>query len=241
MEGMIFAAGLGTRLRPLTNNRPKAMVELAGRPLLEHVIQRMRKAGVGKIVVNVHHYADQVVDFLRKEGYLDENVIVSNEKEQLLDTGGGLLQARKYFTPGESVMIHNVDIFSKIDLKSLIKSHGDNYATLVVRNSQPGRGLRFNAEGLLKGWENSLSGEKKIVDDGFYEATNYSFCGVHIVSPEFLLNMEGKGVFSIIDEYLLQAKKQKIHMYYYSDFFMDLGTPQALEEANEKVNMQGII
>lgn len=145
MEGMIFAAGLGTRLRPLTDDRPKAMVEIGGKPLLEHVILKMRKAGVGRIVVNVHHFAEQIEEFLFKNHFLEEDVVISDERELLLDTGGGLLKARSLFTPGESVLIHNVDILSDLNLRQLIGFHQQNHyvATLVVRPSVPGRGLRL--------------------------------------------------------------------------------------------------
>ena len=103
MEGMIFAAGLGTRLRPLTNNRPKAMVELMGKPLLEHVILKMRRAGVEKIVINVHHFADQIETFLKNRPDLNEQIVISDERDCLLDTGGGLLKATQYFTPGQDI------------------------------------------------------------------------------------------------------------------------------------------
>ena len=233
MEGMIFAAGLGTRLRPLTNDRPKAMVELAGKPLLEHVILKMRQAGIGRIVVNVHHFADQIEDFLNKHHYTNQDIVVSDERGELLDTGGGLWKARSLFTSGESVLIHNVDILSDIHLNQVTqwhREHGD-YATLVMRDSTPGRGLRFNDQGLLKGWENDMTGEQKVVDEGFKEAQNYSFCGVHIVSARFLQNMVYQGCFSIIDEYLAQARFHPVKMFYYPGFFMDLGTPEAIAEA----------
>lgn len=237
MEGMIFAAGLGTRLRPLTDDRPKAMVEVGGKPLLEHVILKMQAAGVERIVVNIHHFAGMVERFLRERGYLERGVIISDESRELLDTGGGLLKARELFTPGEEVLIHNVDICSHLDLKALMAAHAGNYATLAVRKAVPGRGLRFNGEGVLKGWENSLTGERKIVDEGFYTSSAYSFCGIHIVSSEFLKNIERKGRFSIIDEYLSQARKHDIRMYPYEGLFMDLGTPEAVEAARKTVRM----
>ena len=143
MEGMIFAAGLGTRLRPLTNDRPKALVELGGETLLERVIGRMRAAGIGRIVVNVHHFAGQVKDFLREKGYLEQDVVVSDESGRLLDTGGGLRKARPLFTSGKAVLIHNVDILTDLDLRDLMAAHGNRYATLAVRKAEPGRALRF--------------------------------------------------------------------------------------------------
>ncbi len=239
MEGMIFAAGLGTRLRPLTNEHPKAMVELAGKPLLEHVLIKMRQAGIKKIVINVHHFAEQIETFLNNRPDLSHNVILSDERELLLDTGGGLLNAVKYFTPGEDVLIHNVDILTHINLQEVISFHQShqNDATLVVRPSVPGRGLRFNEQGLLKGWENSLTGEEKRVDEEFDAAQSYSFCGIHIVGPNILQQMMHQGVFSIIDEYLLQARNRRLANFVYDGFFMDLGTPEAIEEAEKYVSM----
>lgn len=236
MEGMIFAAGLGTRLRPLTDDRPKAMVKLAGKPLLEHVILKMRKAGIDRIVVNVHHFAEQIESFLNDRPDLGRGVVVSDERECLLDTGGGLLKAAGLFTSGEPVLIHNVDIFSGVDLNAVIRFHqqNQNYATLVVRPAVPGRGLRFNPDGFLKGWENSLTGECKIVDEDFGNARNYSFCGIHVVCPELLEHMIHQGTFSIIDEYLSQAKSHALKMYFYEGYFMDLGTPEAIAEAEKQ-------
>ena len=160
MNGMIFAAGLGTRLQPLTNDRPKALVEVAGKPLLEYVIRKMIAADVQRIVVNVHHYADQIEAFLCERHFFDWDIVISDEREKLLDTGGGLLKARELFSPGESVLIHNVDIFSDIDIPALLRFHRQNKgdATLVTRTGGKGRGLRFNREGMLKGWENKATG-----------------------------------------------------------------------------------
>lgn len=236
LSGMIFAAGLGTRLRPLTNDRPKAMVELAGKPLLEHVILNMRQAGVGRIVVNVHHFAEQIEEFLDRHHYLEQDVVISDERDELLDTGGGLLKARSLFMPGEAVLIHNVDILSDLQLPHLIAYHQRHpaYATLAVRNSTPGRGLRFNKQGLLKGWENSITGEQKIVDPEFHISSNYSFCGIHIVSPDFLQNIIHRGAFSIIDEYIAQAREHALQMYFYDGPFLDLGTPAALLQAENR-------
>ena len=239
MEGMIFAAGLGTRLRPLTNNRPKAMVELMGKPLLEHVILKMRRAGVEKIVINVHHFADQIETFLKNRPDLNEQIVISDERDCLLDTGGGLLKATQYFTPGQDILIHNVDILTDIDLIEVMKYHQThaNEATLVVRSAVPGRGLRFDSEGALKGWENSLTGEQKRVDDGFDDAQSYSFCGIHIIGATIWQEMAHEGVFSIIDEYLHQAQRRKIGGFLYEGYFMDLGTPEAIVEAEKQLQV----
>lgn len=232
MEGMIFAAGLGTRLRPLTDERPKALVELKGKPLLAYVIENMRQAGIRRIVVNVHHFADQIEHFLRHYPFPEGEILISDERRSLLDTGGGLHKACSFFTAGEDVLIHNVDIFSQINLKELMSYHrqkkGD--ATLAVRPFSGSRGLRFSSEGLLKGWENVSVSERKIVDEEFWKAQIYSFCGVQVVGPAFLRRIEREGAFSIIDEYLSQARLYPIRMYLYEGLFRDLGTPQTLEE-----------
>lgn len=240
MNGMIFAAGLGTRLRPLTNDRPKALVEIKGKPLLEHVIVKMMDAGIERIVINVHHYADLVEEFLERHCFFHWDIRISDERKCLLDTGGGLLAARELFIPGEPVLIHNVDIFSDVDLTHLIRFHkeGSRYATLVTREPAPGRGLRFSGSGLLKGWENTATGEQKIVDGDFYTSRNYSFCGIHVVSPEFMQNITGRGVFSIIDEYLFQASVHPIQMYFYEGCFWDLGTPEAVHEAERRLGQK---
>lgn len=235
MEGMIFAAGLGTRLRPLTNDRPKALVEMKGKPLLAYVIEKMRQAGIRRIVVNVHHFADQIEDFLKHYSFPEGEILISDERDLLLDTGGGLLKARTFFTPGEDVLIHNVDIFSGLDLKELIAYHQEqeSYATLMVSQPVGGRSLRFNKDHLLKGWENQVTHDQKIVDREFWTAENYSFCGVQVVSAAFLQQMSGKGVFSVIDEYLWQAHFHPIKMFFYDGVFRDLGTPQAIQEVEK--------
>lgn len=233
MNGMIFAAGLGTRLRPLTDNRPKALVEVAGKSLLEYAIRKIIRVGVRRIVINVHHFADQIEAFLQERRFFDWDIVVSDERDCLLDTGGGLLKAREYFLPGQPVLIHNVDIFSEVDLADLIRFHRqqEHYATLVVRSGGQGRGLRFSAKGVLKGWENNQTGEQKRVDEEFDISKSYRFCGIQVVSFDFLQNMQGKGAFSIIDEYLAQAVGHSVRMYFYEGRFLDLGTPEAIAEA----------
>lgn len=231
---MIFAAGLGTRLKPLTNDRPKALVEVNGQTLLERVIWKMKAAGVQRVVINVFHFADLVDTFLKNRPDFDMDIVVSDERDGLLDTGGGLLKARDLFIPGEPVLMHNVDILSDLNIGEVIAHHrkNKNYATLVVKPTMENRVLKFNSAGLLKGWENKLTGEQKIVDDEFYGAADYSFCGIHVVSAHFLQQISHRGVFSIIDEYIMQAKSHDLPMFFHDGQLWDLGTPQAIEEAN---------
>lgn len=237
MDGMIFAAGLGTRLRPLTDDRPKALVRLGEKTLLEHVIGKMSESGIQRIVVNVHHYAGQVEDFLSRHSFPGCRILVSDERECLLDTGGGLRKARPLFTPGQPVLIHNVDIFSDVDLKQLMAVHNSrkDYATLVTAPAGKGRGLRFDGNGRLTGWENQRTGEQKKVNERFDISRLYNFCGIQIVSSEFLQQMQGTVVFSIIDEYLMQARQREIRMFFYEGNFIDLGTPEALRQASKYI------
>lgn len=231
---MIFAAGLGTRLKPLTNDRPKALVEVNGQTLLERVIRKMKSAGVQRVVINVFHFADLVETFLKNRPDFDMDIVVSDERDGLLDTGGGLLKARDLFIPGEPVLMHNVDILSDLNIGEVIAHHrkNKNYVTLVVKPTMENRVLKFNSAGLLKGWENKLTGEQKIVDDEFYGAADYSFCGIQVVSADFLQQISHRGVFSIIDEYIMQAKSHDLPMFFHDGQLWDLGTPQAIEEAN---------
>lgn len=235
MNGMIFAAGLGTRLRPLTNDRPKALVEVGGKTLLERVILKMKQAGIYHIVVNVHHYAGQIEAFLRAQNNFGCDIVISDEREKLLDTGGGLLRARDLFLPQEPVLIHNVDIFSAMDLSTLIRVHRERQddATLLTGPALPGRGFRFDKSGWLKGWENTQTGERKVVDKDFETADFYNFCGIQVVSPQFLQHISRQGVFSVVDEYLSQARQYPVRMYYYEGYFLDLGTPEAVARAEE--------
>ncbi|WP_292271350.1 sugar phosphate nucleotidyltransferase [Butyricimonas sp.] len=233
MNGMIFAAGLGTRLRPLTDDRPKALVELNGKALLERVIGRMKEVKVERLVINIHHFADQIKVFLREHENFGMDIVLSEEREKLLDTGGGVLKARNLFLPDTPVLIHNVDILTDLDLNALIRQHEehDAYATLVVKPCLADRVLKFNG-GILKGWENKRTGEQKIVDDGFYRAKEYNYCGIQVLSSEYLHNMIHGDVFSIIDEHLAQAKNHPIELFQHDGLAFDLGTPEAIKEAN---------
>lgn len=235
MEGMIFAAGLGTRLRPLTNDRPKALVMLNGKSLLARCIEQMVQAGIKRIVINIHHFASLMREQIAQIDIPNVELIISDESDLLLDTGGGLKNAAKYFTPGEPVLIHNVDIHTELDLSRLITLYESNpvHAMMVIRKSVGGRVLKFGNDLCLKGWANTDTGEEKVSRIEFYESNFYSFCGIHIVSSDFINNISGKGVFSIIDEYIAQAKVFDIKGYMYDERFIDLGTPQAIAEAEK--------
>ena len=213
---MILAAGLGTRLRPLTEDRPKAMVEVSGRTLLEITLERLRQCGVGEVIVNAHHFADMIVDHLVANDNFGMHIEVSRE-ESLLDTGGGLKNAAWFFLDDpdrldEPFILHNVDILSTIDLERMVEFHRDSetLATLAVQDQDTSRYLLFDEQDQLCGWRSKADGKTKLVGSSS-RPQPLAFCGIHVVSPRLLPMIREQGVFSIIDAYLnLAARGCKI-------------------------------
>lgn len=237
MEALIFAAGLGTRLKEQTQNKPKALVLLAGKPLLQHVIERLKSFGIVHIVINVHHFADQVIEFIENNHSFGIQIDISDERELLLDTGGGLKKAGHFFTGNEPILIYNVDVVSNLDLNNLLGFHRlDNaLATLVVRQRETSRYLMFDKNMLLSGWKNFSSGEIIVSREAsFANSKPFAFSGIHIVQPEILDLITEEGKFPIMDLYLRLAKSQKIKGYLdQSDLWMDLGKPDQIIEAEK--------
>ena len=163
MKAMIFAAGLGTRLRPITDSIPKALVPVAGKTLLEHVIEKLSNEGFDELIINVHHHAEKIIDFLAEHHNFGLHIEISDEREMLLDTGGGIRKAAEFFNDGKPFLIHNVDILSNANLKALYEKHiaSDNIATLLVKDRETSRYLLFNEEQRLQGWMNVKTGEVK--------------------------------------------------------------------------------
>lgn len=226
MKAMIFAAGLGTRLRPLTNNLPKALVPYKGKPLLQVVIEKLKSFGFDTLIINVHHFADKIIDFLEKNNYFDTEIIISDERRKLLDTGGGLYFARKYFD--EDFLIHNVDIISDIDLKKLAEYHKKNtfLATLAVQNRASNKKLYFDSENNLCKWKNEITAEEKIARN-CQISRGFAFSGIHFVSPRIFEYMSN-GVYSIIETYLKAAVNENIKCFDHSDdFWRDMGKPES--------------
>lgn len=243
---MIFAAGLGSRLRPLTDSRPKALVEISGRPMLEHLILKLKKAGFGHVVVNVHHFGEQIIDFLRANNGFGLRIDVSDERGQLLDTGGGLKKAGPLFAPDAPVLVHNVDIVTDLDPAVLYEAYGRKGAAsacdamLAVNVRDTSRYLLFDDAGLLKGWIHTGSGEVKSPVPEFDAAAciRRAFTGVHVFGPSLFADMQPwKEVFSIIDFYLSVAARKNIVSYDVADSirWVDAGKPAALEKAAEIV------
>lgn len=230
---MIFAAGLGTRLKPLTNQLPKALAPFNGKPLLWHAINSMQGLGVERIVVNVHHFAHQLIDYIQRNDWWTE-VLISDESGQLLDTGGGLLNAQSLFIPNKPILIRNVDIITSTNLESFIYSHrqNENDATLMVKDRKTSRYLCFDADMQLCGWKNIKTAEQIEV----YKAdnvTDLAFSGMHIIEPHLLNKMGEVRAFSIIKAYLQLAAECKIKGYQVADeeAWFDVGTIEKLKEA----------
>ena len=160
---MILAAGLGTRLKPLTDNVPKALVPFQGVPMLEMIILKLLDAGVEKIVVNIHHLADQVIDFMESRNYFDTKVILSDERDLLRDTGGGVLKARSLLEDDDPFILYNVDVHTDLDINKLFNFHRENgaLATIAVSSRKTSRTLLFDEDGCLAGWQHEITGEKK--------------------------------------------------------------------------------
>lgn len=246
MKAMIFAAGLGTRLKPLTDRIPKALLPLAGKTLLQWQIERLKAAGITEIVVNIHHLGQQIIDYLKENDGFGCKVQISDERDALLETGGGLLKAAAILGEDEPVLVCNVDILSNIDLGQLMAESGkwkvesgELLATVVVSNRETQRYLLFSGEGELRGWMNKKTGEYRPASAATEDLVPMAFSGMQVVQPAFFRELrktqEEKGEkFSLIDVYLSIVTRQAgvvrafVPRYYR---MMDVGKIDQLEEA----------
>lgn len=240
MKAMVLAAGLGTRLRPLTNDRPKALVEIAGRTLLEITLTRLREFGVHDVIVNVHHYADRMVDYLDSAGNFGMHLEISRE-DLLLDTGGGLKKAAWFL--GENAgnaetpfILHNVDVISNIDIQSMVQFHTEKkaLATLAVQQRTTSRYLLFDEQLQLCGrW--TVSDQKTETVRPAQRAREFAFTGIHIISPRIFPLLTEEGVFSIIPAYLRLAALGERIMAFPADgyYWRDLGKPENIQQAEK--------
>ncbi len=239
MKAMIFAAGLGVRLRPLTDTKPKALVEINGVTLLELVINRLKKTGVNEIIINVHHFAGQIIDFLDKKQRFNIRIEISHENE-LLDTGGGLQKAGWFFDDSNPFLLHNVDVLTDLDYETVISSHLQSGAlvTVAVRRRKTTRYFLFDQSQRLCGWKSTDSGEIKMARKPDGQLQNLSFMGIHVISPKIFDLFTEKAPFSIIDAYLrLAADEHKITAYRADRArWIDLGKKENLAEAERMFN-----
>ncbi len=240
MKAMIFAAGLGSRLKPLTDTMPKALVPVAGRPMLEYVILKLKAAGFMEIVINIHHLGEQILDFLKAHGDFGLTIHISDERGMLLDTGGGVRKARAFFEDSnEPFLIHNVDILSDVNLKDLYESHlrGGAVATLLASRRKTSRYLLFDTGQRLCGWINKDTGQVK--PEGFHYDHSlyqeYAFSGIHVLSPAIFQWMDTprwEGKFSIMDFYLATCRQINYAGYLAENLqLIDIGKPETLAEA----------
>jgi len=251
---MLFAAGLGTRLKPLTDNIPKALVGFNGQTLLEWNIKRLLKAGFEHIVVNVHHFAPLVIQYLEDNKGFGANIVISDESSELLDTGGGLKKASSCFQKDQPILIHNVDIISDIDLKGFYDYHcaQNVLATLAVRNRKSSRVLLFDEEDLLRGWRNNATGELKIPTSGNNELainnnlkseiidptnlTPFAFSGIQVINYKLLSLITESDKFSMIDVYLRLSANHSIKAFRHdSDYWTDVGKIEELMKAENEI------
>ncbi len=235
MRAMVLAAGLGTRLRPLTDHRPKALVEVGSRTLLEITLARLRRFGVREVIVNLHHFADMVADYLKKNDSFGMRVELSREDDLLLDTGGGLKKAAWFFLeePNEPFLVHNVDVLSDIDLARLAEEHRRRgaLATLAVQQRPTSRALLFDRDSLLCG--RRVGDNPPEMARACERPEALAFCGIHVLSPRIFSLMSEEGAFPIVPVYLrLAAQGEKIAGFRADEYrWRDLGRPGDLRQA----------
>lgn len=243
---MILAAGLGTRLKSLTHDKPKALVELNGKPLLQHCIENLTDNGFHHIVINIHHFGEQIIDFVEHHSF-DADIKISDERDLLMDTGGGIVKATPLFIKSKAVFVHNVDIISNVNFVDINRQFLDSEddAWLLTQNRKTNRKLLFNAENQLIGWMNKAEQQFKWVDEKRSGVSTCStpldyneqaFCGLHFFRSDLFAEFECKPQ-SVIDLYLQLAKSKRIiSKPIQPDYWFDLGKPEQLTAAENFLN-----
>ena len=235
MKAMILAAGLGTRLKPFTEQHPKALAVINGKSLLQRNIEYLTSFGVTDIIVNVHHFPDQITNAIKNNNGFGSNVSISDERDEVLETGGGLMKARKFLEGSEPFVLMNVDILTDMDVSKMAEQHvaSKALATLAVTNRKTNRYFLFDELETLCGWRNNKTGEQKISR----EAAKYiqkAFSGIHIISPAIFSLIKMKGKFSMVDVYLDLCKTHTISGFDHSiSKFIDVGKPESIAIAEE--------
>ena len=236
-SAMILAAGLGTRLKALTQDKPKALVPLNGKPLLQHCIENLIANGFNHIVINVHHFGEQIIDFVESH-HFDADIQISDERDLLMDTGGGIVKATPLFKNSKAVLVHNVDIISNVNLGEMNQQFlesGDD-AWLLTQDRETNRKLLFREDHQLIGWRNKADGNFKWVYDSFGQYQEMAFSGLHFFRKNLFAGFECKPQ-SVIDLYLKLAKNDRIlSKPIQPDYWFDLGKPEQLEAAENYLN-----
>lgn len=233
-KALIFAAGKGTRLKPFTDSHPKALALVNDVPLLERNIKYLQSFGVTEFVINVHHFGEQIVEFLEKNNHFGAKIDISDEKDELLETGGGLLFAQKYLENEENFLIMNADILTDLNIHELVKFQETHLplATLAVSDRNSSRKLFFNSEMVLKGWMNKNSGETKMAEfnNDFKEL---AFSGIHCINSSIFDKIKRRGKFSIMEEYLDLMFENNILGFQHEARLIDVGRPESVIEAEK--------
>lgn len=234
MKALIFAAGKGTRLKPFTDHHPKALAMVNEVPLLERNIRFLQSFGINEFVINIHHFGDQIVNFLKKRDNFGAKVEISDERNELLETGGGLVFARKFLDFQEDFLIMNADILTDMNVAKFVKYHQEkkDFATLAVSDRNSSRKLLFNPEMILRGWLNVQTGEQRLAEfnKGFKAL---AFSGIHCINPEIFNKIKRTGKFSIMEEYLDLMHSEQIHGYEHQGILIDVGRPESVFEAEK--------
>lgn len=238
MKAMILAAGLGTRLQPITQDTPKALTKINNLTLLEILITRLKRFGIEEVIINIHHFADQIADFIEEQKQFGINISFSDERDQLLDTGGGIKNAEWFLNDGNPFLVHNVDVISTIDLNDFADHHKKYgcLATLAVRKRNTSRYFLFNDNEVLCGWKNISTG-KQIITNQSPNLHALAFSGIHIINPKIFDLIDRTGRFSIVDEYLRLSNNYKICAYRHDNTeWLDLGNMENLKQAGDIID-----
>lgn len=234
MKALIFAAGKGTRLKPFTDHHPKALAKVNGISLLERNIKYLQSYGINDFVINVHHFGNQIIEFLKDNQNFGAHIQISDEKDQLLETGGGLVFARKFLDFEEDFLILNADILTDLNITEFVKYHQEkkDFATLAVSDRKSSRKLLFNPEMVLRGWVNIDTGEQRLAEfnKGFKPL---AFSGIHCINPAIFSKIKRTGKFSIMEEYLDLMHTEKIHGFEHQAKLIDVGRPESVLEAEK--------
>ena len=239
MKAFILAAGLGTRLGELTKDKPKALVCVNGKPMLQLLLENLIKQGFDKFLINIHYHGDKITKFLADNKNFGVDIEISDERQKLLDTGGAIKKAAGFFKGSELVLVHNVDVFTDLNFSDFIENHKKSEAliTLFVRNRNSSRKLLFDDGFNLKGWQNLKTGDYKWVDEPLKNYVERAYSGIYIASQEYPVKIKSEGSFPVVSQWLSLAKTEKITGVEHNDsLWFDLGTKEKIEEAERVIN-----
>lgn len=237
-NAIILAAGLGTRLKPLTDYKPKALVEINDQTLLELAIKKLQRHGFNNIIVNVHHFPDMIFNYLKSNNNFGSEIFISDERKLLLDTGGAIKEIEKHIDYNFPILVYNVDVITDLNLQTLHDYHtaSDNLATLAVRKRETTRYFLLDRDNLLCGWTNKITNEERIVRDHAFKLNEFAFSGIHVVNPAIYTLMPVERKFSIVDLYLKLAPNFLIKGYDHSETeWIDAGKTKNIEAAEKLV------